>query len=151
MHFLFYSLSLYISLSHMHTHTDSLFIITQSIMENHLMTGKQVLGSRQRDLQVVPAAGGPVWSWHPASLMEKPPPREAIWKHSETSTDKASLVSSLSVFLLCSSVSWRLFFPFDQSRRLIFKQKLISYVSLNKSLATQGFSCSEKWSFLGLQ
>ena len=40
--------------------------------------GEAGLGLRQRDLQVVPAAGGPVWSWHPASLMEKPPPREAI-------------------------------------------------------------------------
>lgn len=145
MHFLFYSLSLYISLTHTHACTHRL-----TLHNNPVHNGKS-FDDREPGLglQAERSASGP-HGWR--TRVERASSfsdgeASSTGSHMKAQRDvhrRSFLVSSLSVFLLCSSVSWRLFFPFDQSRRLIFKQKLIRYVSLSKSLTTQGFNCSGK-------
>ena len=81
--------------------------------------------------------------------MEKPPPREAIWKHSEESADKASLVSSLSGFLLCSSVSWRLFFSLWPKQEINLQTKVNQLCVLEQITYYSGLQLLWEMKFLG--
>ena len=150
MHFLFYSLSLCISLSLTHARTHRL-----TLHNNPVHNGKS-FDDREAGLglKAERSASGPRGWRTRVELASSFSDGEAssTGSHMKAQWDvhRQSFLGLLSERLPALFLSQlETFFPFDQSRRLIFKQKLISYVSLSKSLTTQGFSCSEKWSFLG--
>ena len=113
------------------------------------MTGNQSWAQGREICKWSPQLEEPCGAGIQASVMEKPPPREAIWKHSEKSADKASLVSSLSGFLLCSSVNLRLFFSLWPKQEINLQTKVNQLCVLEQITYYSGLQLLWEMKFLG--